>query len=79
MSYFSPAESKLPTVEEINHLGDQLQVIIRAGSHRYILDGVVDFRLSVGDEVQEMPRYRSRVELRPRWSPFDQVGVDDDD
>lgn len=79
MSYFSPAETTLPVVEEITPSGTALRVVIAQGGRRFILDGVVDFHLGVGDEVRSLPRYKTRIELRQRWSPFDEVGMDDDD
>ncbi len=79
MPYFSTPDTSLPKVEEIARIGAGLRVVIRQGAYRFILDGVVDFYLNVGDEVDALPRYRTRIEMRPRWSPFDEVGMDDDD
>lgn len=78
MPYFSPFEASLPKVEEVIPVGNSLRVVIRQGAHRFILDGVIDFYLNVGDDVERLPKYRTRIELRPRWSPFDKAGMDDD-
>lgn len=76
MSYFSPAEATLPVVEEVIPVGSELRVIIAHGAERWMLEGVVNFRHSVGDSLDTMPKYRVRVPLRMRYSPWD--GVDDD-